>query len=48
MIQDLLIEKRSHNLSISTMMKQPNIAYFILVHRFPEQFKRLFKAIYDR
>lgn len=23
-----------------------NIAYFILVHRFPQQFKRLFKAIY--
>lgn len=23
------------------------IAYFILVHRFPEQFKRMFKAIYD-
>ncbi len=26
--------------------KKPKIAYFILVHRFPEQFKRLFKAIY--
>lgn len=24
------------------------IAYLILVHRYPEQFKRLFKAIYDR
>jgi len=24
------------------------IAYFILVHRFPNQFKRLFKAIYDK
>ncbi|MDH7797554.1 MULTISPECIES: beta-1,6-N-acetylglucosaminyltransferase [unclassified Beijerinckia] len=23
------------------------IAYFILVHRFPDQFKRMFKAIYD-
>jgi hypothetical protein len=23
------------------------IAYFLLVHRYPEQFKRLFKAIYD-
>ena len=23
------------------------IAYFILVHRFPEQFKRMFRAIYD-
>ena len=22
------------------------IAYFILVHRYPDQFKRLFKAIY--
>ncbi|MFM2393347.1 MAG: hypothetical protein RLZZ546_1329 [Bacteroidota bacterium] len=35
------IEKRVPNLH------QVNIAYFILVHRFPEQFKRLFKAIYD-
>ncbi len=25
---------------------QVSIAYFILVHRFPEQFKRLFKALY--
>ena len=25
---------------------QVTIAYFILVHRFPEQFKRLFKALY--
>ena len=24
-----------------------NIAYFILVHRLPRQFKRLFKAIYE-
>jgi hypothetical protein len=24
------------------------IAYLVLVHRYPEQFKRLFKAIYDR
>jgi hypothetical protein len=24
------------------------IAYLLLVHRYPEQFKRLFKAIYDR
>ncbi len=30
----------------STTPTQVNIAYFILVHRFPEQFKRLFKAIY--
>ena len=24
-----------------------NIAYLILVHRLPEQFKRMFKAVYD-
>ena len=23
------------------------IAYLVLVHRYPEQFKRLFRAIYD-
>ncbi|TRZ53104.1 hypothetical protein D4R99_01440, partial [bacterium] len=27
--------------------EQVTIAYFILVHRFPEQFKRLFKALYN-
>ena len=30
----------------STTTNQATIAYFILVHRFPEQFKRLFKAIF--
>lgn len=25
----------------------PTIAYLVLVHRYPEQFKRLFKAIHD-
>lgn len=47
MIQDIPIAKRLYSLSSSKMMKQPKIAYFILVHRFPKQFKRLFKAIYD-
>ena len=28
------------------MENDPRVAYFILVHRFPEQFKRLFKALY--
>ncbi len=28
------------------MENDPHVAYLILVHRFPEQFKRLFKAIY--
>ena len=27
--------------------KPPTIAYLVLVHRYPEQFKRLFKAIHD-
>ncbi|WP_379922647.1 beta-1,6-N-acetylglucosaminyltransferase [Erythrobacter sp. R86502] len=26
---------------------RPSTAYFLLVHRFPEQFKRLFRAIYE-
>lgn len=30
----------------NAISNQATIAYFILVHRFPEQFKRLFKAIY--
>ncbi len=30
----------------SVLENQVTIAYFILVHRFPEQFKRLFKALY--
>ncbi|MDH5476146.1 MAG: beta-1,6-N-acetylglucosaminyltransferase [Cyclobacteriaceae bacterium] len=46
MIQNIPMEKRAFNGSTSAITKQPNIAYFILVHRFPRQFKRLFKAIY--
>lgn len=46
MIQDIQIANRAFNTNTSVITKQPNIAYFILVHRFPEQFKRLFKAIY--
>ena len=30
----------------NSIPNQVTIAYFILVHRFPEQFKRLFKALY--
>jgi hypothetical protein len=30
----------------NVILNQVTIAYFILVHRFPEQFKRLFKALY--
>lgn len=36
----------SYSRSESAIQNQVTIAYFILVHRFPEQFKRLFKAIY--
>ncbi|GAB3223681.1 hypothetical protein J0A67_10260 [Algoriphagus aestuariicola] len=32
---------------VNALQKLPNIAYLILVHRFPEQFKRLFRAIYQ-
>ena len=46
MIQDIPIANRAFKTNTSVITKQPNIAYFILVHRFPEQFKRLFKAIY--
>lgn len=36
----------SRSSTIKTSSKQVIIAYFILVHRFPEQFKRLFKVLY--
>ncbi len=39
-----ITKKQSFHFNISK--KKPKIAYFILVHRFPRQFKRLFKAIY--
>lgn len=39
----MTVTDRSANNATS---KQVKIAYFILVHRFPEQFKRLFKALY--
>lgn len=38
-------ESNEHHISIST--EPIRIAYLILVHRLPEQFKRLFKAIYE-
>ena len=40
-INKALLNRNGSNSSIS-------IAYLILVHRLPEQFKRLFKAIYDQ
>lgn len=42
---DISIEKNELKAK-NVNSKQVTIAYFILVHRFPEQFKRLFKAIY--
>jgi hypothetical protein len=36
----------SDNRAENAISNQVTIAYFILVHRFPEQFKRLFKALY--
>lgn len=45
-MSEKLIATGTENLNIDTPNGQINIAYFILVHRFPEQFKRLFKAIY--
>ena len=44
---DEFIANRTENLRMETATtEQVTIAYFILVHRFPEQFKRLFKALY--
>ena len=41
-----LISTQKEKLNFNAPSGQMRIAYFILVHRFPEQFKRLFKAIY--
>ena len=41
-----LILTLKEKLNFDAPSGQIRIAYFILVHRFPEQFKRLFKAIY--
>lgn len=38
-------ESNEHHIGIST--EPIRIAYLVLVHRLPEQFKRLFKAIYE-
>lgn len=44
---DELIDNQNVKLTSETITnKQVTIAYFILVHRLPEQFKRLFKAIF--
>ena len=45
MIEELNISK-TQSLHFVTPKKMTQVAYFILVHRFPEQFKRLFKTIY--
>lgn len=37
---------KEQSFHFNILKRKPKIAYFILVHRFPEQFKRLFKAIY--
>lgn len=37
----------SNSCAKNEISNQVIIAYFILVHRFPEQFKRLFKALYN-
>lgn len=47
MNQSAPVTKSQCSLSKSPNRNQPIIAYFILVHRFPKQFKRLFKAIYN-
>lgn len=41
------MKKQQEKMINDTADKQIKIAYFILVHRFPEQFKRLFNAVYD-
>jgi len=41
-----LISTQKEKLNFDAPSGQIQIAYFIMVHRFPEQFKRLFKAIY--
>ncbi|KAA1243714.1 beta-1,6-N-acetylglucosaminyltransferase [Aquimarina sp. RZ0] len=45
MTQELGITKKQ-SFHFNIPKKKPKIAYFILVHHFPRQFKRLFKAIY--
>lgn len=41
-----IISTQKEKLNFDTPNEQTKTAYFILVHRFPEQFKRLFRAIY--
>jgi hypothetical protein len=47
MESDLKILKNSTASEEESSSKSINIAYLILVHRLPEQFKRLFNAIYE-
>lgn len=47
MIEEPIL-RRNENLKTPILDDQIKIAYLILVHRFPKQFKRLFKAIYDQ
>jgi uncharacterized protein with WD repeat len=46
MITDV-VEKNLKKVSEFSLNKEVNIAYLVLVHRFPEQFKTLFKSIYE-
>ncbi len=46
MIQETIIPELN-KFSKNQQKKQVTIAYLILVHRFPEQFKRMLKAIYN-
>ncbi len=45
---DQLINSPAQDPAAYESGKQIRIAYFILVHRFPDQFKRLFNAAYDK
>lgn len=47
MIEEPIL-RRNEILKTPILDDQIKIAYLILVHRFPKQFKRLFKAIYDQ
>ncbi len=46
MTDQTIVNRREHSMTHSVSNDQVTIAYFILVHRFPEQFKRMFKAIF--
>lgn len=47
-----MIEKRTisrqQSIQLTALPRVSKIAYFLLVHRYPQQFKRLFRAIYNK